>query len=351
MEKPVQYAVQNSPLYKLSSRKRMFGILKMTAEESAAIRKKRVYSLFQTEDKYRSELPALKHKARDIQSPDAVLKRVQKRLADLLGRIELPQYLHSARKGCSYKSNARAHAFGHSVAHVDIKKFYERAHVSYIQRYFLEVLKCSQDIAHRLAEMVSYGQRLPTGSPASPIVSFLAYRPMFDELHALAASMGLTMTVYMDDVVVSGPGFASRFIQPAQATIGRYGLCAHKFSTSCAGHPMVITGLQQTASGESAPPSRFRKIRALEKELSRTTDIGRQAVFLKALIGQYREGRELIPNALSHANRYQGNLDGLPVGVRLKTARQPTRDLRTKECQRQFPSNDRSVEIRNRGQV
>jgi hypothetical protein len=328
MEAPVQYAVHASPLYKLSSRKRMLTILKMTAEESALIRRKRVYNLFETEDKYKSELPALKHNARKIQSPERVLKRVQTRLANLLARIELPKYLHSARKGCSYKSNARAHAFGHSVARVDIKKFYERAHSSYIQKYFLEELKCSRDIAHRLTELVSYDKRLPTGSPASPIISFLAYRPMFDELYAFATSMGLTTTVYVDDVVVSGPGIASRFIRPAQAIIGRYGLCAHKFSTTCAGLPMVITGLQQTANGESAPPKRFRKIRALETELRRTTDLKHKAVLLKGLIGQYREGKELIPNALSHANRYQREFEALPDEVRLNASPRRRRSSR-----------------------
>lgn len=339
MERLVQYARWDSPLYKLSNRKRMLIILKMTAEESASTRRKRVYNLFETEDKYKSELPALQHKARQIQSPEAVLKRVQTRLANLLGRIELPDYLHSARKGHSYKSNARAHAFGHSVARIDIKKFYERAHASYIQKYFLEELKCSQDVAHRLTELVSYDRRLPTGSPASPIISFLAYRPMFDELHALATSMGLTMTVYVDDVVVSGPGIASHFIQPAQAIVSRFGLRAHKFSTTCAGLPMVITGLQQTADGESAPPKRFRKIRALETELRRTTDLKHKAVLLKGLIGQYREGRELIPNALSHANRYQREFEALPEEIRQNTSR---RRRRGPKLRRQTKGNRRS---------
>lgn len=326
MKESVQYALRDSQLYRLSSRKKMLAILKMTAEESASIRRKRVYNLFETQDRYKSELPALKHKARQIQSPEAVLKRVQTRLANLLARIELPKYLHSARKGRSYKSNARAHAFGHSVARIDIKKFYERAHASYIHRYFLEELKCSRDVAYRLTELVSYHQRLPTGSPASPIISFLAYRPMFDELHALATSMGLTMTVYVDDVVVSGPGLASHFIQPAQAIIGKYGLCAHKFSTTCAGLPIVVTGLQQTADGESAPPKRFRKIRALETELRRTTNLKHKVVLLKGLIGQYREGRELIPNALSHANRYQRELEALPHEMLLSASRRGRRD-------------------------
>lgn len=334
MKEPVQYALQDSPLYRLSSRKRMLAILKMLPEESASIRRKRVYNCFETQDRYKSQLPALRHKARQIQSPEAVLKRVQARLADLLARIELPDYLHSARKGRSYKTNARAHPFGHSVARIDIKKFYERAHASYIHKYFLDELKCSPDVAYRLTELVSYERRLPTGSPASPIISFLAYRPMFDELHVLAASMGLKMTVYVDDVVVSGPGIASRFIQPAQAIIASYGLCAHKFSTTCAGLPMVITGLQQTAEGESAPPKRFRKIRALETELRRTTDLEQKLVLLKGLIGQYREGSELIPNALSHANRYQRELEALPDEVRIKASRRRRRGPKSRRQSR-----------------
>lgn len=330
MDKPVQYAIKDSPLYRLSSRKRMLSILKMTADESSFIRRKRTYNLFDTPDKYKSDLPALKHKPRHIQSPEAVLKRVQARMADLLVRIELPDYLHSARKGRSYKSNARVHPFGHSVAKVDIKKFYERAHVSYIHRYFVDELRCSSDIAHRLTQLVTYGTRLPTGSPASPIMSFLAYRSMFEELYALALSMGLTMTVYVDDVVVSGPGRASWFIAPARAIIARHGLSAHKFSTTCAGLPTVITGLQQTAAGEAAPPARFRKIRALETELRRTTDPAHKAVLLKGLIGQFREGMGLIPNALSHANRYQREFDGLPFDVRLKASKCRNRKAKTK---------------------
>ncbi len=97
MEKPVQYAIKDSPLYRLSSRKRMLSILKMTSDESAFIRRKRTYHLFDTPDKYKSELPALKHKPRHIQSPEAVLKRVQGRIADLVVRIELPGVFFTLR--------------------------------------------------------------------------------------------------------------------------------------------------------------------------------------------------------------------------------------------------------------
>jgi len=244
-----------------------------------------------------------------------LLKKTQKRLTDLLSRIELPEYLHSARKGHSYKTNALQHTFGHSLARIDIKKFYESTYISYVQRYFSEVLCCVPDVAHQLADISTFGKRLPTGSPLSPLLSFLAYQPMFDELYKLAREMELTMTVYVDDVVVSGPGVASRFIEPASKIIARYGLRAHKFSTSSAGSPLVITGVERRQTGDVAPGARFRKIRALQTELARARTPERKCLFLKALIGQYREGHALIPNALVHAKRYERELNKFPVAA------------------------------------
>jgi hypothetical protein len=153
---------------------------------------------------------------------------------------------------------------------------------------------------------------------------------MFQELFELATSMGFTMTVYVDDVVVSGPGIASRFIEPAKAIIARHGLCAHKFSTSSAGQPVVVTGLRQTAAGESVPSARFQKIRALKNELEKSKDPEQQVALLKGLIGQYREGRGLIPNALSHANNFRKKLDALPEEVREKVSRRRKRRSKIK---------------------
>lgn len=99
---------------------------------------------------------------------------------------------------------------------------------------------------------------------------------------------------------------------PSRTFGPRGGLRAHKFATSTAGAPLVITGVERRHSGDVAPPARFRKIRALKAELQQSQTPERKYVFLRALIGQYREGQQLIPNAKSHADRYQRELMGLP---------------------------------------
>ena len=305
----------------------MCALLGCTTEELAVIRryKRTLYSLFDTVDKYRSKHPILVHKSRKIQSPDPDLAKIQARLMDLLKRIELPDYLHSARKNRSYKTNARCHQYGHGVAKLDVRKFYESTRDSYVNKFFVHKLNCSPDVAHRLTEIACLERRLPTGSPLSPLMSFLAYSDMFDELADLAKAMGLSMTVYVDDIVVSGPTNAPRFIDPARRIIARHGLSAHKISVRPVGAPVVVTGVYNTENGPTIPPARYRKIRALKLELERAKTIDDRVMYLKALIGQYREASGFVINAKSHAMSYQRLLDAALPGARRKAGKKGRR--------------------------
>ncbi|WP_266170169.1 reverse transcriptase family protein [Dyella subtropica] len=316
----IQYPIERSPLFGLQSRKRMCALLGCTTAELAVIRrhKRKLYNHFETADKYGSQHPALVHKPRKIQSPDPDLAKIQARLMDLLKRIELPDYLHSARKNRSYKTNAQCHKYGHGVAKLDVRKFYESTRDSYVYQFFFGKLKCSPDVAHRLTEIACLGRRLPTGSPLSPLMSFLAYGDMFNELANLAKAMELSITVYVDDIVVSGATKASKFIAPAKKIIARHGLSAHKFSVRPAGAPIIVTGVCNTEKGATIPPARYRKIRALKEELGKAKSNERRVVYLKALIGQYREASSFISNAKSHAMAYQRLLEATSQGVKHK---------------------------------
>ena len=43
-------------------------------------------------------------------------------------------------------------------------------------------MKCRRDVAGLLADMLTFEAHLPTGSAASPIIAFYAFKPMFDEI-------------------------------------------------------------------------------------------------------------------------------------------------------------------------
>jgi len=73
---------------------------------------------------------------------------------------------------------------------LDIRKFFPSSSSHYVQRFFEEVLEYPPDVASRARRLLTYDGHLPTGGNASTILSFWAYKPLFDEIDALAKAQG-----------------------------------------------------------------------------------------------------------------------------------------------------------------
>lgn len=249
------YPINQSRLFKISNKRKLAELLKVSTKDiqSKLIASKN-YRLFPTKSKYPSNAPELKHKSRNVQEPIGLLRKIQDRLTELLIRIETPQYLFSAKKKCSYLKNAESHKGSGQAIRIDIKGFYQNASNKYVRRFFLEDLQCSSDIAHILTELICWNGCLPTGSPVSPIISYFAYRPMFDELHMLALSVGAVMTVYVDDIVFSGDGVDGNLIPIAKEIIKKSGLKGHKISHFRKNQPRIITGVVVMPDGKLRIP-------------------------------------------------------------------------------------------------
>ncbi|MCX7110695.1 MAG: reverse transcriptase family protein [Proteobacteria bacterium] len=302
------YPINQSRLFKQSNKRKLAELLKVSKEEiQSVLTAPKGYRLWSTKPKYPSTATELRHKSRNIQEPPSLLRKIQDRLTELLVRIETPKYLFSAKKGCSYLSNADSHTGNSGQAiRIDIKGFYQNASDKYVRRFFIEDLQCSSDIAHILTEIICWNGCLPTGSPVSPIISYFANRPMFDELHALALSVGAVMTVYVDDIVFSGDGVNGSLIPIAKKIIKKSGLQGHKISRFRKNQPRIITGVAVMPNGQlRIPNKRHRKIRALQHEYSNATDPRHREIYYKALIGQYREGSRLEPNFLVKAKQLE----------------------------------------------
>ncbi len=190
---------------------------------------------------------------RAIQEPKRALQRLHKRIHKLLSRIETPEYLHSARKGKSYLTNARSHDQNAATVKIDVKKFFQSVPRVAIYRFFCETMKCRSDVAGLLADLLTYDGKLPTGSSASPIISYYAFKPMFDALHQLAEERQLKMTCYVDDITFSGAKSNRATLLEAHKIIAEYRLRSHKMKVFSARQPKVITGVCNTASGERVP--------------------------------------------------------------------------------------------------
>lgn len=233
---------------------------------------------------------------RIIEEPKSQLKLIQKRFAQLLAQIETPDYLHSGVKGRSYITNASCHGAGMSCIKLDIRKFFPSSSSHYVQRFFEEVLEYPPDVASRARRLLTYDGHLPTGGNASTILSFWAYKPLFDEIDALAVRHQCDFTLYVDDMSITGI-FANRSCQQAaRKLIASYGLRAHKAKGFGPGQPRVLTGIANTRRGRELPHRRAKSIAKLEQEEAAAETPSEKLKVLPSLIGKLSEAAIVDPS-------------------------------------------------------
>jgi retron-type reverse transcriptase len=236
---------------------------------------------------------------RFITEPVDQLALVHKRLLKLLCRIAPPEYVHSAIKKRSYKTNAEQHVIAENVLKIDIKKFFPSVKFRYIHDFFSSALHCSSDIATILTKLctvqtVSFGVHLPTGSCLSPLLSFFANRRLFDSVKLLCDQHGCVFTVYIDDMTVSGEKASKELLTQIAIEIHNHGYQYHKIKTYH-GAPAVVTGLVVSKGKLSIPHERIKKIRELRESLLVTKNPSLRSKMLASLVGRLSEAEQINP--------------------------------------------------------
>jgi RNA-directed DNA polymerase len=235
------------------------------------------------------------NRERPVQEPKRDLQRLHARVHKLLARVQVPSYLHSAVKGRSYLTNARAHDLTAPTIKIDVKKFFPSVPRRAVFRFFQETLRCRADVAGLLADMLTFDARLPTGSSASPIIAYYAFKPMFDALAELAERHGLVMTCYVDDVTMSGPDADRAVLFEAHQIIAKSGLRSHKMKFFLGNTPKVITGVCNTPVGERVPNRLHLKIKVGFDDL-RNARTDKEAIkILTPLFGRLEAAKQIDP--------------------------------------------------------
>ena len=236
-----------------------------------------------------------KKSGRPIQEPRPNLDRLHKRIAATLSRMETPDYLHSAIRGKSYLTNAKAHPANQATVKIDVKKFYVRARAQAVYHFFKDRMRCDDRAAGILARLLTVDGHLPTGSSASPIISYFAYEDLFDELNRLASSRGCIMTVYIDDVVFTGPKATRELLYLAKKILRNYHLFGHKTKSFRADQPKVVTGVALTRNGPRLPNKRQKSI-ADDFTLFATLPLGQgKLICARRLTGKLYEAAQVDP--------------------------------------------------------
>ncbi|MGA1799277.1 reverse transcriptase family protein [Sphingomonas sp. 4RDLI-65] len=275
-------AINQSRLFKVSSPERLAKVLGTSLQD--------LRDLCALDLRYREfDIPKAGGKLRHCEDPVPALKAVHGRIASALSQIEAPDFLFCPVKGRSYISNAAAHRHNRAVRCLDIKRFFPSTPSRRVFWFFKTVMGLRGDAAGLLTDLATFKGRLPTGSPLSPILAYFAFHDMWAEIAAFCKSRDYVLTVYIDDVTVSGQKVPLSDLWYIKTIIRRYGLEYHK-EKSFIDRPAEITGVILRDGAVSAPHRQHQKRKAASEALrGGAIDIdvvGRQ---LKGLEGQLRQ--------------------------------------------------------------
>ncbi len=153
---------------------------------------------------YRKKLRQIKGKVRTISIPNRSLKPVLRKLNDSLQSLPIHPCFHGGIARRSIKTHAGRHTSKQVVLSHDINDFFPSVGEAMVIKCFRQQLHCSQGVADLLAGLVCCDGCLPQGSPASSIVAALCLTPLARRLESFTKHRRLRLSIYVDDITVSG---------------------------------------------------------------------------------------------------------------------------------------------------
>ncbi len=279
------YPLQQSPFYRLPTRRKLAELLGLPPRE--------LDDLARRADLYRSwDQPDSKGKIRHIDAPRQRLRRVHARVASLLSRIHAPDFLFCPVKRRSYVSNAAQHAGATEVRTLDVRAYFPSTPARRVYWFFHTVMQCPPDVAAVLARILTVDGRLATGSPVSPILSFCAFFDTWSDVARLVAEAGCVLTVYMDDVTVSGSAVPDRLMWEIRRRIHGSGLCYHKMRRFSSGYAEV-TGIVLRGGQRMVPHRQHRKAHEARRALRAATSLEETERLERRLLGLEAQRRQV----------------------------------------------------------
>jgi RNA-directed DNA polymerase len=301
-----RYDIDQSPFYKLCSRRKLAALLRVRPRELLRLVRAPDTTLYKRVQIFKKGLPVLTKDGRSrlAEVPVPRLRRVHQRLLNLLSRIRVPGYLHCSVKKRSYVTNAAAHVGTGGLVRLDLRRFYPSVKLRHVYAGLINTFRCSSDVAYLIAKVCTYQGHIPTGSCVSGRLAYYAHRELFDSLHREALSRGLTLTLYGDDLITSGPSGVTNFTQTAKTRLRRSELDYRERGRFEGSQCREVTGVMVSPTGISLPNRRLKAILdCIERLRQETNDQIRKHVEAE-LLGRLGEADQIDPRILSRiANR------------------------------------------------
>jgi RNA-directed DNA polymerase len=120
-------------------------------------------------------------------------------------RAKQPSLSHGFVRQRSIITNAMMHVGKKNVLNIDLQNFFDSFNFGRVRGFFIknENFKLDPHIATVIAQIACYDDKLPQGSPCSPVITNLITHSLDIRLAALAKKYKCTYTRYADDITFS----------------------------------------------------------------------------------------------------------------------------------------------------
>lgn len=160
------------------------------------------------------EIPKKSGGVRIITAPNAKLKLLQRKLADLLQDCHDEIYessnhhrhlSHGFRRDHSIFTNAKRHRNKSFVFNLDLEDFFDSFNFGRVRGFFIKDknFELDKDVATAIAQIACHNNKLPQGSPCSPVITNLILHILDIRLSRLASKHNCVYTRYADDITFS----------------------------------------------------------------------------------------------------------------------------------------------------
>ena len=226
-----------------------------------------------------------------------VLKRLNRFLAH---EIDHPDYVHGGILDKGIRSNAKPHAAKKYLMKLDIRKFFPSVNPAMVAKAMEDHVGLSHELAEEVAEITCHEGQLITGSPTSLLIATLVIRQATERIYGAVKQRGGEMTVYVDDIAVSGGAHLFELMPKCIEWIEEIGVAVHEKKRYKLGEKALktLTGMDVT-HGMDAPRGFRRKAKTLGERLAKKVADGHQLLDkeVKQLSGTLMHYAQLNPGA------------------------------------------------------
>ena len=201
--------------------------------------------------------------------PSDELKKIQKLIHHkILSRFPVHESIYSYRKKRDTAKSALLHVRALVLVRLDIKHFFPSIRSSRVCQMFIQ-RGCSDVVSTLLTKLTTCDNQLPQGPPTSPGIANQILTPLAKRFSGVCKQHNLTMSIFGDDLYVSGSNRAAQVKNLLVRIVEDEGffLNPDKTVVSKPGERKIVTGISVTTK-INIPKDKYKKIRAILHDAS-----------------------------------------------------------------------------------